>query len=396
MRTSVYAAVLAAALFDPATAAEKTYLSKQMATSIMSRSQGIMTGYGGSSEALQAGFVQKMLTALSERYPEIAIDAQNYIQTSASSAVQFLSNATIDVLDYPLDRLSNGNALMNLDPILGLSEFRAAANALRQSIHLNPRTTENGLWYFKYPNWAYLDGMFSLAPFYTQYTLMMNLYGEQSFTASLDDMLYQIDLLWNHTRHSNGLLSHGYDATRTAVWADPVTGSSPWVWGRSLGWYTMALADTIEILNKGNAPSKYATALLDKFQALIPAVITAVDNSTGGWLQIVDQHGREGNYIESSATAMFTYSLLKGARLGYLPKDVAPRAVHVGIRAYTYLTDNFIVKENNGTLSYNGTVAVCSLNSTATYDYYVSQPIQYNSVLGSGAFVLASIEYERL
>ncbi|KAI8624000.1 glycoside hydrolase family 105 protein [Xylariaceae sp. FL1651] len=375
-----------------------------MATSIMSRSQGVMTGKGGSSEALQAGFTQKAFTALVARYPGASTaDVQQYIRTSAASTVPFLSNATNDALSYPLDRLSNGNALLALsspsaasnDTSSSSSSLRATAKALRQSIDLNRRNPEGGLWYYVYPEWSYLDGMYSLAPFYSAYSLATIAPSSNSANAALDDMVYQLDLLWNHTFDAaTGLLTHGYDDSRTAVWANPVTGASPHVWGRSLGWYCMALVDTLEILQK--APCKYKKPLLEKFQTLMPAVINAVDPQTGGWWQVLDEPGKEGNYIESSGSAMFAYALLKGARLGYLTATLASKASSVAVRAQGYLTDTFVVKEANGTLSYNGTVAVCSLNSTASYEYYVGQPILYNSVLGSAAYVLASIEAESL
>ncbi|KAI1120706.1 Six-hairpin glycosidase-like protein [Nemania abortiva] len=401
MRASFYVATLAATLFNVPAAADdtyKTYYSQWMASSIISRGQGVMNGLGGASEALQAGFVQKALTALSIHYPNSSAAYTPYVQKSASSTIPFLSNATYDALSYPMDRLSNGNALLNLAPGKGASTYRATADALRESISLNRRNAEGGLWYYVYPYWSYLDGMYSLGPFYTLYTLKAaTSSGNKSTAAALNDMLFQFDILWRHTFHAaTGLLTHGYDATRTAVWADPKTGASPYVWGRSLGWYAMALVDTLEILETGRAPSSYKTPLLDKFQSLMPAVIKAVDSQTGGWWQVVDQPGREGNYIESSGTAMFSYALLKGARLGYLPRKLAPTARTVGTRAQKYLTSAFVVKEANGTLSYNGTVAVCSLNSTASYEYYVGQPILYNSVLGSAAYVLASIEAEIL
>ncbi|CAO2652668.1 Nn.00g009510.m01.CDS01 [Neocucurbitaria sp. VM-36] len=68
----------------------------------------------------------------------------------------------------------------------------------------------------------------------------------------------------------------------------------------------------------------------------------------------------------------------------------------VAVKAYEYVRDTFVVNNSNGTLGWNGTVGVCSLNSTATYEYYIGQPIVYNSVLGSAAFVLASLEFEDL
>ena len=66
---------------------------------------------------------------------------------------------------------------------------------------------------------------------------------------------------------------------------------------------------------------------------------------------------------------MFTAALLKGARLGYLLNEtLAVEATAAGVRAHGYLTDTFITKNETGMLEYNGTVSVCSLNSTASYE----------------------------
>ncbi|KAI1504615.1 Six-hairpin glycosidase-like protein [Biscogniauxia marginata] len=369
--------------------------SVRMASSIISRSQGIMTGNGGSSELLQAGFTQKAFTAIVAQYPgDVTADIEQYINASASSVVPFTINATKDALSYPMDRLSNGNALLALSAATNNPSYRAAADALRQSIDLNRRNPEGGLWYFTYPEWSYLDGMYSFAPFYIFYATTTSSNSETTRDA-LDETQFQLDILWDHTYNaSSGLLVHGYDASRTAVWANPTTGASPHVWGRSLGWYVMALVDTLEILPE--SPREYKFHLLERFRALASAVIGAVDPHTGAWWQVLDEPGREGNYIESSSSAMFAYALLKGARLGYLTDANTPNLYNVAVRAQQYLTDTFVVHETNGTLGYNGTVTVCSLNSTASYDYYVNQPILYNSVLGSAAYILASLEVENL
>ncbi|KAK6072686.1 glycosyl Hydrolase Family 88 [Seiridium cupressi] len=359
--------------------------SKQMAASIMSRRQGIMTGSGGSSELLQAGFVQKAFAALVAQYPSndsFTAEVKKYIRDSAASVAPFVSNATKDALSYPMDRLSNGNALLALsDSFLPSSgsgsnttvDYAAAAEALRLSIDLNRRNNESGLWYFVYPYWSYLDGMYSLAPFYTLYTLDAAASSSSVNTTALDDVLLQLELLWQHTHNeTSGLLVHGYDASRTAVWADPETGASPHVWGRSLGWFAMALVDTLEMLSGAEEAchlTRYATRLGEMFRSLAAALVGAVDVASGAWWQVMDEPGREGNYIESSGSPMFAYALLKGARLGYLDGAAAAAAAsQVGVRARTYLTDTFVVDNGNGTLGYNGTVSVCSLNSTASYE----------------------------
>ncbi|KAJ6476229.1 Six-hairpin glycosidase-like protein [Mycena sanguinolenta] len=373
--------------------------STWMALSIMSRSQGVLASSNDTSALLQAGVTQKAFTRLIEQYPfspstpEIAA----YLKSSVESVAAPVSNATKD-LTYAMDRLSSGNGLMNLYAATGNTTYRTAYDGLRASINTNSRNADGGLWYFVYPNWSYLDGMYSLAPFYTYYDAFLD---PRNGTA-LADMMHQLDLLWTHCAFNAlangtaaGLLVHGYDDSKTAVWADPVTGASPHVWGRSLGWYTMALVDTLEILSAPLHPAEWAL-LHTRFGQLADAVRAAVDPASGAWWQILDQPGRAGNYIESSGSAMFVYALLKGVRLGYLQNDSKTKYTDVASRAYEYIVDTFVVDNGNGTLGYNGTVTVCSLNSTASYEYYVGQPILYNSPLGSAPFVLASLEYESL
>ncbi|KAJ7079554.1 Six-hairpin glycosidase-like protein [Mycena belliarum] len=362
--------------------------STQMALSIISREQGILASSSDTSAILQAGFTQKAFRRLVSQYPHdpATTTIAQYLRRSVDSVAGPVSNATRD-LTYSMDRLSSGNGLIDLYKKTGDRTYRRAFDALRTSININHRNVEGGLWYFVYPQWSYLDGMYSLAPFYTYYTALFDAHN----ATAIADMMHQLDLLWTrcNTNHT-GLLVHGYDGSRTAVWADPHSGASPHVWGRSLGWYIMAYVDTLEILPPHFAAQK--RVLLTRLRRMAGAIRRAADPTSGAWWQLLDQPGRAGNYIESSGSAMFTYALLKGVRLGYLE----PAYTHVATRAYEHITDTFVVYDGNGTLSYNGTVSVCSLNSTASYEYYVGRPISFNSVLGSAAFVLASLEYERI
>lgn len=373
-------------------------LSVQMANSIISRHQGLYTSSDGSSGPLQAGFIQKTFSRIAAQYPsDVSTPAiSSYITSSADSLLGIFANTT-SALKFSMDRLSSGNAFIRLHEQTGEEKYAQAVHVLRQSIDKNNITAEGGLWYFVYPNWSYLDGMFSFGPFWAQYTLN-SAAGNGSAWAELQR---QFGLLASHCAFdTDGLLVHGYDASRTAVWTNNTQGQSPHVWGRSLGWYVMALLDTIEIIDTASqndtAAQNTRDAFVREFQRRMAAIACAIDPASGGWWQVLDQPGRAGNYIESSGSSMFAYALLKGVRRGYLDAESAASYVDVGRRAYGYLRDTFVVDNGNGTLGWNGTVSVCSLNSTASYEYYVGQPLLYNSVLGSAAFVAASLEVEQL
>jgi rhamnogalacturonyl hydrolase YesR len=243
--------------------------------------------------------------------------------------------------------------------------LKVTLDTLQESINLQPQNVFGGYWYFVYPQWSYLDGMYSVVPFLSYYTTAL---AAENSSAVANDIIKQLDLLWTHCRqNSTGLLVHGYDASKMAVWANPVTGGSPYVWSRSLGWYLMALLDTLE-LETPNFPLKLQTYLQRRLVQLNDAVIQAADTKTGCWWQVMTLPGRPGNYIESSGSAMFTYALYKAARLGYLPSRLAAESIDTASKCYRHIVDTFVVQNSNGTLDYNGTVAVCSLNSTASYE----------------------------
>lgn len=360
--------------------------STSMALSIMARQQGIMTDSTQPSSALQAGIVQKAFAAHNAYYGAHP-DIQDYIDDSTASAAKYMVDTIADIKKWPLDRLSNGNAMLSGSG--NDTSNRLALIALRDSVRLNRRNNDFGLWYWEsYPDWSYLDGMYSLGPFITLDARLGtaeisssdggdHIVGVAATNKTLEDMRLQFRLLWAHCyNETTRLLVHGYDASRSAPWASRVNGASGVVWGRSLGWFMMALVDTLELLSVdvvGNGappppPIVLHDELLGMFQSLAPAVVSFADKDSGGWFQVVDMAGHEGNYIESSATAMFAYALLKGARLGYLSANDLTAARDAALAAHALLVREFVTEEEDGNLGWSGTVAVCSLNSSATYD----------------------------
>ena len=65
--------------------------------------------------------------------------------------------------------------------------------------------------------------------------------------ADFDDVAKQIRLADEHTYDpATGLFYHGWDESKSQPWANPATGSSSNFWGRAIGWYAMALVDTLD------------------------------------------------------------------------------------------------------------------------------------------------------
>ena len=196
-----------------------------------------------------------------------------------------------------------------------------------------------------------------------------------------------------HTRDpKTGLMYHGWDETKQQSWANRETGTSANFWARGMGWYMMALVDTLPWFPEGDPGREQLLAILRRTAA---AVVRYQDSESGLWYQVLDKGGEKGNYFESSAACMFTYALAKGVRLGYLPPEYATNAQ----RAWSGIQKHFLKTEADGQLTLTGTVQAAGLGGSehrdGSYSYYVSAPVVSNDPKGVGAFLLAATEMEQ-
>ncbi|TFK90641.1 glycoside hydrolase family 105 protein [Polyporus arcularius HHB13444] len=318
----------------------------------------------------------------------------DYIQQGVDRVVT--SNGTVIggygfTTDYQLDPIRTGPTFLYLYNVTGQQKYKTAADKYRQQLETHPRTTQGQFWHkLRYPNQGWLDGIYMGDVFYAQYTHDF----QPSNTSAWNDIQAQFTLMYQNTLQNATspphLLYHGYDHSHTASWASPDRGHSPEVWDRALGWYMMALVDTLDIFPTSHPGHD---ALLSILRTLAPRVRDAADPSSGAWWLVITQPGRTGNYFESSGTAMFVYALLKGVRRGYLHDDGVVAAAK---KAYRYMTNNWVVANADGTMNWLNTVQVGSLDGNGTFEYYTSVPTDVNDLKGLAAFALSSIEYERL
>jgi unsaturated rhamnogalacturonyl hydrolase len=233
----------------------------------------------------------------------------------------------------------------------------------------------------------WLDGAYMGSPFYAEYGMRNDEY------ENFDDVALQIKLMFEYMRDpETGLLYHGWDQSKTQRWADPETGLSPNFWGRAIGWYAMAIVDVLDYFPEDHPQRDDLVIILEK---LSEALVKYQDEETGVWYQVVDQGDREGNYLEASASIMFTYAMAKGANNGYL--DAKYR--EIAERAYDGILEQFIEVDENGLVNINQVCAVAGLGGDpyrdGTYEYYVNERIQVNDTKATGPFIKASLELNR-
>ncbi|RYZ94883.1 MAG: hypothetical protein EOP47_26925 [Sphingobacteriaceae bacterium] len=167
--------------------------------------------------------------------------------------------------DYDLDQLKNGRILLTLYNKTGKEKYKKAALLLRDQLKNHPRTKEGGFWHQGiYPYQMWLDGLYMAEPFYAQYSATFN------EPANFDDIANQFIYMEKHARDvKTGLLYHGWDEARAQRWADKQNGLSVSFWGRSMGWFGMALVDVLEYFPKGHPKRAQILAILNRYATAI-------------------------------------------------------------------------------------------------------------------------------
>jgi unsaturated rhamnogalacturonyl hydrolase len=288
--------------------------------------------------------------------------------------------------DYNIDCVNSGKFLFNLYERTKDERYRKALVQLRDQLKTHPRTSEGGFWHKqRYPNQMWLDGLYMGAPFYAQYAAVFN------EPAIFDDVVNQFVIVHKHTYNPEiGLNYHGWDESKVQKWADPVTGCSPNFWGRAEGWFAVALVDVLDFIPL-NHPGR--VKILEILNQVAAGIKKFQDPKTGLWYQVLDQGNRQGNYLEATASSMFTYALLKASRKEYINKDYKA----VAIKAYNGILENLIKNNEDGTISLTKCCAVAGLGGNpyrdGSYEYYIGEPVRDNDPKGVGPFIMASIEF---
>lgn len=298
------------------------------------------------------------------------------------------------------------------------------------------KNVAGGWWHKKtYENQMWLDGAYMGSALLAQLTQFYgnsgNVFGSKE--ADWNMVTKQLNIVWDMCWNSDDkLMYHAFDATATAKAADNGTATwhglsstEPYIfhsaayWGRANAWYLYALVDVLEAMEadgqKGTTNYTTLKGHLDELAAGIAARQDA--ENTGGWFQLLDKDGsfvskqyngttkNNANYIETSATALFSAALFKAVRLGLLstsPYDYKT----VAAKAFEGLVNNFVTYDADGGIQIWGSCKSAGLSGKnyrdGSNEYYLSGSDVTMVKKGEttegkvlGGFIMAATEYER-
>jgi len=211
-----------------------------------------------------------------------------------------------------------------------------------------------------WPVSVWVDDLYMSVPFLAQ---MGRLTGDASY---FDDAARQVVQFSSLLLDPRGLFDH--------TWFGGMDPDPKFYWGRGAGWAIMATAELLSVLPEDH-PKR--AQVLDIFRKAAQGA-AAVQGSTGLWHQLLD---RPDSYLETSASAMFTFALARGVNRGWLPPTYAP-AAQEGWRAL------------ERRVHADGRIEGICVGTTAASDapYYYNRPTELGAAQGYGPLLMAGAE----
>ena len=246
-------------------------------------------------------------------------------------------------------------------------EYKAYIDAAVEHIMKKQMRLPDGIFSRHYPvhNTVWADDLYMSVPFLAR---MWKLTGKIEY---LDEAAKQVILFHKYLFDERvGLMWHCY--------YDDVKAHSGTFWGRCNGWMMMATADLLRFVPH-NYPKRNEIISLLTRQILNMA---QYQSQTGLWRQILN---REDSYLETSCTAMFTYSIALAVNNSW----IAERYKTIALDGWNGILTQ-ITPEGAVTNICQGTPMRDNIK------FYYDRPAPYNDIHGLGAIFLAGLEVAKL
>ena len=286
--------------------------------------------------------------------------------------------------------IASGHAMAFLARVTGEKKYLDKANEIYADYLKIPRAANGGVSHRAETVELWDDTVYMLSMFLLE---MYRLTGDEKYVGEFVNQfnVHNKEL----TDEKSGLWVHGWDADNEDYndgcsilgWPDKTTRKSSQIWARGNGWVGMALSDALNTITKN---SKYRKPLEKALVHYVQSVAPYQNKQTGYWYTLITLPDNPKNYEESSATAMFAYTIINGIKLNLLDKKkylpMAERSYN-GIRA-------------SGLKSVEGPYLIPTKVSGGTCvgdeNYYLTRKLTDGTGFGYGSFIMFGLAYEEL
>jgi len=157
-------------------------------------------------------------------------------------------------------------------------------------------------------------------------------------------------------------------------WFENTVPDPKFYWGRASGWSIMAAAELLSVMPEDH-PER--ARVLEIFRRGAQGA-AATQGGMGLWHQLLDKND---SYLETSASAMFTFAIARGVNRGWLSPAYAPVA-QAGWQALATRVRP------------DGRIEGICVSTTAAYDavYYYNRPTELGAMQGYGPVLMAGAE----
>ncbi|MBN2611565.1 MAG: glycoside hydrolase family 88 protein [Bacteroidales bacterium] len=212
------------------------------------------------------------------------------------------------------------------------------------------------------PNTIWLDDLFMSVPALAQ---MGKLTGENKYYEDAVKQVLQFsERMFNHEK---GVFMHG--------WVQDMEPHPQFHWARANGWAVMTMVELLEVLPKDFEGYDAVLGILrEHIQGL-----ARYQSGEGFWHQLLD---RQDSYLETSATAIYTYAIARAINRGY-----------VDVKAYSpavLLAWNAVSTKINEKGQVEGTCVGTGMAFDPAFYYY--RPVSPYAAHGYGPVILAGAE----
>jgi unsaturated rhamnogalacturonyl hydrolase len=314
---------------------------------------GMLLASKATGEKYFADYTNKRIQLIADiaaNYDEKNIKDKDMLKTLHPEALDFAG-----ALCAAFIKAKNEGLKANADPLINnyLDFISNKQFRLKDGTLARNRPQDNTLW---------LDDMFMSVPALAQ---MGSYTGDVKY---FDDAVKQVNQFSKRMfNEQKGIYMHG--------WVESMAVHPQFHWARANGWAVMTMVELLEVLPKNHPGYPQVLAQLQKHIA----GLVQYQDGTGFWHQLLD---RNDTYLETSATAIYAYSIARAINRGYVDKMTYAPAV--------LLAWNAVATKVNDKGQVEGTCVGTGMGFDPAFYYY--RPVNVFAAHGYGPVLLAGAE----